>query len=119
MPATAPSYPIKLIPRACKVEACESSCGCRKIAVLWSPLCSKCSGLSCHNAVAILLDLSTLNEDEFYVDNILCNIVNRMPTLQIDDILFSIAFKPIIWNLSQNRQFKCESKITNPKIQFK
>ena len=62
----APDSLLNLISCACKADGFKSSCGCRKIGVLCSPLCSKCSGQSCHNATPS--DLSSLNEDECYVD---------------------------------------------------
>jgi len=53
----APDTLLNMISCGCKADGCGGSCGCRKLGVFCSSLCSKCSGQTCNNAVSTVFDV--------------------------------------------------------------
>jgi len=60
----APDALLNMISLGCKADGCGVSCGCRKIGVHCSVLCTKCNGQTCKNAAPVPSLLDTEGETE-------------------------------------------------------
>ena len=104
----APDSLLNLISCSCKTNGCTATCGCEKLGVYCSSLCSKCEGASCNNAapMSTLLVHGDQDKSDWVFENFEICFADIMVFFFIN-VVYKLFQKSFIYNCVLSITFIC------------